>query len=646
MNHSVQVLTAQRVATRGFTLLELSIVLIIIALVTGMAVTSGISVIATARQVATQNKMAAIDKAMLAFRTANNRLPCPGDLTITPGSANYGVEGANQGTCVGGTPSANFWNASSPCTVEGGVPAATLGLSPDFMYDGWGNRLRYAVDISTTTTNAFLSLPLTYNGTITVNDGNGNARSGKTVYVVVSHGANGHGAYTTSGATINTGSDNPNELINCHCSGTTGASTNYPATGYAAPTYVQQPFYNSPTDSLNTFDDMVSYKERWQLQTPWDTNPPSATTTMASAAGSIQAVEGGQVWIGAGWSPNNVLDYTYNPATNGFINVFPNAGSVTPGSNMGFGSFSFSWSWDDRYLAVYDYSSPGLAIYKRSGANLTEIYSIPYSGTGSTMPGITGSDTITGVWWSHDGTLLEVGGTIASASSYNGPYLASINESTDTFTQIPPASLPNAGVYPWISNGPFTVDDNYIAGAWEAPAFYHRTGSTSFATVAPTTVFPTDPGVGWLGRGAFSNDGQYYAIMLNNQTQIEIFKNAGSDVFNPYQAVTISPSGGSNSQTPPIWSPDGNWIEWETGWPSFSAYILHRCGNSFVQFGAPMSGYNSSWSADSQFFATYNSGNRVYHVSPSGFTSATITNNAAYGWGGEYYWVFRNTNNP
>jgi prepilin-type N-terminal cleavage/methylation domain-containing protein len=51
---------------RGFTLLELSIVLVIISLVTAMAVTSGISVISTARQAATLAKMTLLDSSAAA----------------------------------------------------------------------------------------------------------------------------------------------------------------------------------------------------------------------------------------------------------------------------------------------------------------------------------------------------------------------------------------------------------------------------------------------------------------------------------------------------------------------------------------------------------------------------------------------------
>jgi len=269
--------------TRGFTLLELSIVLFIIALVTGMAVTSGISVVATARLTATQKKMKAIDEALMQFRVANDRLPCPGDLTLAPGSADYGIEagadatsaiGIGTGVCTGAgmLPQANHTAAGATNTgatgAEGALPAVTLGLPPDFMLDGWGNKIRYAVDISYTANGVFASTPVgCTNGAITVNDGNGVARSTSSVYALISHGANGHGAYTKSGAIVDAGSSSADELTNCHCTSAGAYNSAY------APTYVQKdPTYDSGHTAASAyyFDDLVSFRERWQMRTDWD----------------------------------------------------------------------------------------------------------------------------------------------------------------------------------------------------------------------------------------------------------------------------------------------------------------------------------------------------------------------------------------
>lgn len=289
-------------SNKGFTILELSIVLFIIAIVTGISVSSGISVVASMRLVATKNKMQAVENALMQYRVANNRLPCPGDLTLSPitgttgsyiattAGADYGLEagadassaiGIGTGVCTGThmTPAANFTGAGATNTsatgAEGALPAITLGLPPDFMLDGWGNKFRYAVDISMTAKGAFAASNVgCTGGAITVNDSNGVARSTASIYALISHGANGHGAYSKNGTIVNTNSSSADKLTNCHCSNT-GATTTTAGVQTTKPaTYVQKlPAYDTGQTGVAAyyFDDLVSGKELWQMQTAWST---------------------------------------------------------------------------------------------------------------------------------------------------------------------------------------------------------------------------------------------------------------------------------------------------------------------------------------------------------------------------------------
>jgi DNA-binding beta-propeller fold protein YncE len=270
--------------SRGFTILELSFVLIIIALVTGMAVSSGISLVSSSRFTATQQKMAAIDKALVQYRAANDRLPCPGDLTLTSSNANYGLEAGSgtgsaiatgTGICTGtGMLQANFTGTgvtTANTAAEGSFPALTLGVPADFMLDGWGNQFRYTVDTIATSNSAFTNIGTSCNSAaVTVKDTNGNARSSASLYALISHGPNGHGAYTKNGVTINAASTNANELINCHCTSAGVTSTSSGAQTTNPATYVQGQPSLDPTSPVNGFDDIVAYKERWQMQTAWD----------------------------------------------------------------------------------------------------------------------------------------------------------------------------------------------------------------------------------------------------------------------------------------------------------------------------------------------------------------------------------------
>jgi len=77
---------------RGFTLLEMSIVLVIIGVVVGGGMTIFSASLQKRQLQETQFKLKAIQKALLDFRIANNRLPCPADVTRPLTDNYFGVE--------------------------------------------------------------------------------------------------------------------------------------------------------------------------------------------------------------------------------------------------------------------------------------------------------------------------------------------------------------------------------------------------------------------------------------------------------------------------------------------------------------------------------------------------------------------------
>ena len=81
---------------RGFTLLELSVVLALIAVIFGGGLLTLTAYTQSASVNATVARMDAIEKALLNFAIANNRIPCPSDLSIKPGAATCGVEAATE----------------------------------------------------------------------------------------------------------------------------------------------------------------------------------------------------------------------------------------------------------------------------------------------------------------------------------------------------------------------------------------------------------------------------------------------------------------------------------------------------------------------------------------------------------------------
>lgn len=117
-------------APRGFTLVELAIVLLIVGLLLGGLFPVLSSQVDQRRVSETSKQVDEIKEALIGFAVINGRLPCPAAPNAT------GVESpAGGGTCTN--------------PYDGFVPASTLGLtgtdSTGYATDAWGNRIRYAV---------------------------------------------------------------------------------------------------------------------------------------------------------------------------------------------------------------------------------------------------------------------------------------------------------------------------------------------------------------------------------------------------------------------------------------------------------------------------------------------------------------------
>lgn len=123
----------------GFTLIELTVVLFIVALLLGGLLPTISGQMEQARRNETRKQLEEIQMALIGFAIINGRLPCPAS------AASNGIESP-----VGGGLCTNFYN--------GFVPAVTLGLSTfdgsGFALDSWGNRIHYAVT-SANGTNVF-----------------------------------------------------------------------------------------------------------------------------------------------------------------------------------------------------------------------------------------------------------------------------------------------------------------------------------------------------------------------------------------------------------------------------------------------------------------------------------------------------------
>ncbi|NTV09430.1 MAG: prepilin-type N-terminal cleavage/methylation domain-containing protein [Zoogloea sp.] len=176
----------------GFTLAEMAIVLLILAVLLGGLVQPLSAQLGLRQERETRQAMADIREALLGFAMANGRLPCPAAPTIADGSAGAGEE---------------------DCSREHGVlPAATLGVQAQ---DAWGRRYTYRVSMAFACRTPPVhcdAIPsdkamadLTGRGDITITDGHQNIAT-STPAVFVSHGRNGAGAYLPDGRQLPMGS--------------------------------------------------------------------------------------------------------------------------------------------------------------------------------------------------------------------------------------------------------------------------------------------------------------------------------------------------------------------------------------------------------------------------------------------------------
>lgn len=120
----------------GFSLIELSMVLIVVALLFSGMLPRLSALRQAAENVEARRQLAIADEAILGFAIRHGRLPCP---AAPATSGNESPE--NGGDCT------------HPWT--GLLPAATLGLQPlderGYFLDPWGNPLRYAISAFTAT---------------------------------------------------------------------------------------------------------------------------------------------------------------------------------------------------------------------------------------------------------------------------------------------------------------------------------------------------------------------------------------------------------------------------------------------------------------------------------------------------------------
>ena len=132
-------MTESRRKSRGFSLVEIAIVLAILGFVLTIGLQATGAYLSHERRKVSLARVAGLDVALANYVAVQGRLPCPADGALPPGDANLGLERrAADGTClvVAGPP-------ITPIMNRGVVPWVTLGLTETDALDGWNTRISY-----------------------------------------------------------------------------------------------------------------------------------------------------------------------------------------------------------------------------------------------------------------------------------------------------------------------------------------------------------------------------------------------------------------------------------------------------------------------------------------------------------------------
>ncbi|TAK99541.1 MAG: prepilin-type N-terminal cleavage/methylation domain-containing protein [Rhodospirillaceae bacterium] len=192
---------------RGFTLIEMAIVMVVIGLLLSGGILALAPVIESSKTTETNGHLDRIEQALTVYVIQNGCLPCPANpsiastVTVAP-RAGYALAG---GEYTGCTATACTY-ASGTAGGPGGVPWANLGLSEGDATDGFGNRIAYTITPGLQNTNGMQRTPPSSypSGTISINNYAGTAQTTAAAYVLVSYGTDGSFGYARSTGTQQT----------------------------------------------------------------------------------------------------------------------------------------------------------------------------------------------------------------------------------------------------------------------------------------------------------------------------------------------------------------------------------------------------------------------------------------------------------
>lgn len=252
---------------KGFSLLELSVVLVIMSIVISGALTLGTAKTQQNQLENSYEEMQEIQTALKVYLNEYGKLPCPASITLTSGNALYGREATD---CSDASPPAGLTRVEYPASSGkyvriGGVPFYSLGLPERYLGDSYNNRYVYAVMESAIP--AFTSSSV---GNIQILDTAGTAITAEAVAAIISHGPSHKGAYSSRAGSL---------FSAC-------ATTNKDGENCDADGVFTDAVYNDGATAASFYDDIILWNTRMTMFEAVATGGSTSTSTSSSSSTS------------------------------------------------------------------------------------------------------------------------------------------------------------------------------------------------------------------------------------------------------------------------------------------------------------------------------------------------------------------------
>lgn len=319
---------------RAFSLIELSIVILIVSILLTGALSATMFSVNKSKLHLTQERMQSVYKAMGIFLSKNGYLPCPAAITLNKSSSSYGTAAA---TCTSAAGSASgYWkstNAASPNLFFGMVPTKTLGLSSEFSEDGFGGKIGYFILSGFTSATNFGKGPASVASSKNYANDSTISRiiikekptselqiTNDAAFVLISYGTNKSAGWNINSPTQNTASADAQEIENSlsNLDGTAGSAD------------FDNVLFISSANSDN-FDDIIFYKTRDEMTLDFSL----LSLVSCDEASPTQTINYGGTDYGFTWAASSSTKYGAAAAANQLCAAGYTAGVARPTKKCG-----------------------------------------------------------------------------------------------------------------------------------------------------------------------------------------------------------------------------------------------------------------------------------------------------------------------